>query len=51
MSDGHASGWLLDARFYRALLVAWLALVLLYGLWRSRGDARPDEIRPSGPIE
>jgi len=28
----------------------WCALVLLYGLWRSLGEAETDPIRPSGPV-
>jgi hypothetical protein len=32
-------------------LLAWIGVVLLYGLWRSRGDATPDPIRPSGPLD
>ena len=31
-------------------LVVWAVLVLLHGLWRSRGEAMPDPIRESGPI-
>ena len=34
-----------------ASLAAWFALVLAYGLLRSRGPAGPDPIRPSGPID
>jgi hypothetical protein len=33
------------------LLAAWLAVVLIYGLRRSFGDAPQDPIRPSGPTE
>jgi hypothetical protein len=32
-------------------LAIWFALVLAYGLLRSRGAAPQDPIRPSGPIE
>ena len=32
-------------------LSAWLGVVLLYGLWRSRGEGVPDPIRPSGPLD
>ena len=40
----------LDARTFWIFLVVWAALVLLHGLWRSRGEAPPDPIRESGPI-
>jgi hypothetical protein len=32
-------------------LWAWVAVVLLYGLWRSVAKAGPDPIRPSGPTK
>lgn len=43
-------GWLLDARTMDLLVVVWLVAVLVYGGWRSRGDAPVDPIRESGPI-
>ncbi len=43
-------GWLLDAGTMELFLVVWLAVVLVHGGWRSRGDAPPDPIRESGPI-
>ncbi len=43
-------GWFLDTRTVLIVLSAWSAAVLLYALWRSRGDAKPDPIRESGPI-
>jgi hypothetical protein len=45
-----ATPFLLDARMAKIALEAWGAVVILYGLWRSLGDARPDAIRGSGPI-
>ncbi len=42
-------GWLPDARHAMVALVVWAVAVLLYAMWRSRGDAPPDPIRPSGP--
>lgn len=32
-------------------LSAWLVLVLAHGLYRSRGTAPQDPIRPSGPVD
>jgi hypothetical protein len=43
-------GWLLDARLAKILTVAWVAVVLVYGFWRSRGQGAQDPIRESGPI-
>jgi len=43
-------GWLLDARLAKIVAAAWVAAVLVYGFWRSRGAAVQDEIRESGPI-
>ena len=45
-----ATPFLLDARTAKIVLGAWGAVVVLYGLWRSLGEARPDPIRESGPI-
>lgn len=42
--------FLLDVRMAKIALEAWGAVVILYGLLRSLGDARPDPIRESGPI-
>ncbi len=42
-------GWLPDARHAMLFLAAWVVVVLFYAIWRSRGEARPDPIRPSGP--
>ena len=44
-----AHGWLLDATDFRIVIALWLAAVLAFGLWRSRGDAPQDPLRPSGP--
>jgi len=43
-------GWFLDTRTVWIALSVWGAAVLLHALWRSRGDAKPDPIRESGPI-
>lgn len=32
------------------VLFLWAAVVLVYAAYRSRGEARPDPIRPPGPI-
>lgn len=45
-----ASGWLLDAASSRVFAAAWVAVVIVYGFWRSRGMGEPDAIRQSGPI-
>jgi hypothetical protein len=45
-----AQGWLLDNRTTSIALAIWGVAVLLYALWRSRGEASPDRIRESGPI-
>ncbi len=44
-----ATGWMIDTRDAWWFLGLWMALALFYGLWRSRGDAPQDPIRPSGP--
>lgn len=44
-------GWIPDARLAQTFLATWLVVVLAYALWRSRGSAPIDPIRPSGPIE
>ena len=43
------AGWMIDARDAYWFLGIWGGVVLVYGLWRSRGDAPQDPIRPSGP--
>jgi len=48
MHDTH--GWLLDARMAKIAIAAWIAAVLVYGFWRSRGAAAQDAIRESGPV-
>ena len=45
-----AYGWFLDARLAKLVAAAWMAAVIVYGLWRSRGAAAQDVIRESGPI-
>jgi hypothetical protein len=46
----HEAGWLLDARTAKIIVTIWLAAVVVYGFWRSRGAAALDPIRESGPI-
>ncbi len=43
-------GCYLDTKTVWIALSIYGAAVLLYALWRSRGNADPDPIRPSGPI-
>jgi hypothetical protein len=31
-------------------IAVWVAVVLVYGFWRSRGAAAQDAIRESGPV-
>lgn len=45
-----AQGWLVDARLAWIVLGVWCAAVLVYGVWRSLGDAPQDPIRESGPF-
>lgn len=45
-----AHGWFLDARTAKLVAAVWIAVVLIYGFWRSRGAAAQDTIRGSGPI-
>ena len=47
----HEAGhWMLDARAAKIFVAAWVAVVIVYGFWRSRGAAATDPIRESGPI-
>jgi hypothetical protein len=41
----------LDAEAAWVFLAVWGAVVLAYALWRSRGDAPQDPLRPSGPLD
>ena len=43
------AGFMIDARDAYGFVGIWVIVVLIYGLWRSRGDAPQDPIRPSGP--
>ncbi len=45
------AGWILDTTDVWVFVGCWVVVVLLYGLWRSRGEAPQDTIRPSGPTE
>jgi hypothetical protein len=44
-----AAGWLLGATHAKVFLGVWLAVVLIYGIRRSLGDAQQDTIREAGP--
>ena len=44
-------GWMPNAKLALTFLGAWLVVVLGHALWRSRGEAPADPIRPSGPID
>jgi hypothetical protein len=48
MHEAHA--WFLDARIAKIVTAVWMAAVIVYGLWRSRGAAPQDPIRDSGPV-
>ncbi|MBD3867726.1 MAG: hypothetical protein IFK94_06355 [Acidobacteria bacterium] len=41
--------YLLDESQAMSFLIVWVVLVLAYGFYRSRGEAKPDPILPSGP--
>ena len=41
----------LDAQTAWLAIAIWSAIVLVHGLWRSRGEGVPDPIRPSGPLD
>jgi len=43
------TGYLLDDTQAMVFLIVWIILVLTHGFFRSRGEAKPDPIRPSGP--
>lgn len=45
----HLAGWIITGFQYVVALWVWVAVVLLYGLWRSAARPEPDAIRPSGP--
>jgi hypothetical protein len=40
----------LDATTSLTFLWLWLAVAVLHGLWRSRGRAELDPVRPAGPL-
>jgi len=46
-----AMGWIVNTTEARVFLGFWAVVVLVYGFWRSRGEAPQDVIRPSGPAE
>lgn len=43
-------GWLPGAELTWWIAIAWVAIVVVYGLYRSTGEAEQDTIRPSGPL-
>jgi hypothetical protein len=44
------AGWILSDNHTWWFLGVWIVVVLVYGLWRSLGEAKQDPIRPSGPM-
>jgi hypothetical protein len=46
-----ATGWVVNTTQAWVFVGSWVAVVLVYGFWRSRGEAAQDAIRPSGPTE
>jgi len=44
------AGWLLNDSHAWIVLGIWLVTVVLYGIYRSLGEAEQDHIRPSGPF-
>jgi hypothetical protein len=45
------TGFMPDGFLAWVILWVWVAVALLYGLYRSFARAQPDAIRPSGPID
>jgi hypothetical protein len=46
-----ATGWIVTPTHAWIFVATWAVVVLVYGFWRSRGEAKQDTIRPSGPTE
>lgn len=44
------TGWLLNDSHAWIVLGIWLVAVVLYGIYRSLGNAEQDPHRPSGPF-
>ena len=44
-----SAGHLLGESQAMVFLIAWIVTVLLYGFYRSAGEAKQDPVRPSGP--
>ncbi|MBZ5638010.1 MAG: hypothetical protein LAO51_04545 [Acidobacteriia bacterium] len=44
-----ATGWIVATPHAWTFIAIWAVVVLAYGIWRSRGEATQDTIRPSGP--
>ena len=47
--EHESAGFLLTAGQAKIFAAVWTAMVLVYGLWRSSGDAAQDTIRDAGP--
>lgn len=45
------TAWMLNGFQAQVTLWIWSGIVLLYGLWRSFGEAEPDPVRAAGPID
>lgn len=45
-----ASGWMITGFQSWVFLWIWVGILVVYGVWRSLGGARPDPIQPSGPF-
>jgi hypothetical protein len=46
-----SAGWIVSGFEAVVILWAWVAIVLLHGLWRSVAKPDPDTIRSSGPTK
>lgn len=46
-----ATGWIVAPSHAWIFIAVWIAVVLIYGAWRSRGEAKTDVIRESGPTD
>jgi hypothetical protein len=44
-------GWIVSGFQAVVVLWAWVAVVLIHGLWRSAAKPDPDAIRSSGPTK
>mgnify|MGYP001825680210 CR=1 FL=1 len=46
-----SAGWIVSGFQAVVVLWAWVAVVLIHGLWRSVAKPDPDAIRSSGPTK